>query len=371
MTPMNFVKLLKKVFGLETVKAVGVDIGAQYIKIAIADVQRRGDKEKIIIRDLGYTETVPLTEKEELASKLRQLFAEHKIDPDNYKLVVSISGSQIIVRPIRIEKVSPKDLEVKIIEEAEKYIPYKIEEVNIAHAILEESLPDDPDKMEVLLVAAPLDLIKDIEEIISLTYIPQEAIEVDSIAIYRLLDKIKPPKFSEGTIAVLDIGAYSVGITIYYNGKLKHARVLNIGSALLTNKIVENMGMSFKDGEEYKRKYLKFKVEGEDLTSEEAKVFTTVKDIVDKLVTELRRSFLFYKTRYKGTNIEKILLTGGGSLAKNLDKYLESKLKVPVQVFNPLEKAQLPKKLKNKISNEEGVLFSVALGLALREIHHA
>ncbi len=365
---MNILKLLKKVFGLEVIRAIGLDIGAQYIKVAVADVIKRRDKDIIKVLDLDYIESLPLSEKEELATKLRELFAQHNFEPDSYKLVVSISGPQILIRPIRIEKTSPKDLELKIFEEAEKYIPYSLQEVNIAHAVLEESLPDQPDMMEVLLIAAPLELIRNVEAVISITDIPQEAIEVDAVAIYRLLNALNLPGFKEGTIAVLDIGAYSTGITIYDSGQLKHSRVLNVGSAIFTNKLVESLGMTFEAGEEYKKKYLKFKVGDEELSAEEAKAFTVVKEIADKLVTELRRSFIFYKTRYKGTNVDKVMITGGGSLIPNFDKYLESKLNVPVVRFNPLEYCQVSKKLKGKIDMSEGVMFTVALGLAIRTI---
>ncbi len=371
---MNILKALaefdlKRLFGLQKKFLIGLDIGTYYIKWVVAQPIRKKERAVVKVKNLGYVESVPLENKEAVAEKLRDIFRENNFDPSIFYPVVSISGSQIIVRPVRIKKREGATIDELVYEEAQKYIPYNIEtEANLVHQILEESLPDEPDTAEVLLIAAPIELINSIEEILLAADLKREAIEVDVVAIWRLLAFLNLETFYTGTVAVIDMGAYSTGITIYSDGKLRHARTLSIGGNDFTSKLIDNLGLTPEAAEEFKRNYGYIKVEDEDEapSAEHAKTSVIFKEIVDNLVRELKRSFLYYRSRYKGKPIERVLITGGASLISNLDVYLSKSLKVPVERFNPLDYCQLPGKLKKSIDHKMGSLFTIATGLALR-----
>jgi len=98
-----------------------------------------------------------------------------------------------------------------------------------------------------------------------------------------------------------------------------------------------------------------------------------VESTITPIIDEIKYTMDFFKNQLnfgqdqEGTNIEKIILTGGSSLMSYLPEYLSGKLGKKVYIGDPWARVIYPKDLK-PVFEEIGPKLSVSVGLAMREI---
>jgi len=100
------------------------------------------------------------------------------------------------------------------------------------------------------------------------------------------------------------------------------------------------------------------------------RIFSVIGPVLSELVTEIQRSFDYYRSRYKFEGVENVVLCGGTSKFKNIDVFLSSELKVKCEIANPF-KAINTAKLQGVSAEELADLAPMAMvvaGLALREV---
>ncbi len=173
--------------------------------------------------------------------------------------------------------------------------------------------------------------------------------------------------------AILEIGHQVTTLVLMDEGNLFLVRNINIGGALFTQNIAEELKVEYPEAERIKEKY-GFLVSSERAESEEE---IKVKEEIDKimrksvnsLVEEIIRSFDYYASQTKGAVIEKVILSGGSSYLPDIDKFLAEELGIPVMKGNPFEHIIYKKEEFSSIFLARlGPIFSIGAGLALREI---
>lgn len=87
-----------------------------------------------------------------------------------------------------------------------------------------------------------------------------------------------------------------------------------------------------------------------------------VRTLIERLLTELRRTYDFARREMKCPPIEAIALSGEGALLRNLPQYMNVNLSIDVQVVNPV--ASLPGAAQHKFAFD-GLEYALALGAAL------
>jgi type IV pilus assembly protein PilM len=125
-----------------------------------------------------------------------------------------------------------EELEDQIHWEAEQYIPFDINDVNIDFQIL-ASDQSDPTKMEVLLVASKKDIINDYIAVFNETGVRLAIIDVDSFAMqnaFELNYDVDPEQVS----ALINIGANIMNLNIVKNGVSLFTRDVQMGGSLYT-----------------------------------------------------------------------------------------------------------------------------------------
>jgi type IV pilus assembly protein PilM len=89
------------------------------------------------------------------------------------------------------------------------------------------------------------------------------------------------------------------------------------------------------------------------------------------IALEIQKTFDFYRATNDEmeSDVEKILLCGGGSKLTNLPKELSDRLEVPVEILNPFQRIQVDtRKFDPDYLNEIMPEMAVAVGLALRGV---
>ncbi len=98
-------------------------------------------------------------------------------------------------------------------------------------------------------------------------------------------------------------------------------------------------------------------------------VHTILQPLLDDLVAEVRRSLEYYASRYPDAAVRRITLVGGGAKLKNLDALFTQSLGIPTTTSNPLARVTMrAPQLPPDYADQNGPIFAVSLGLALRDV---
>lgn len=287
-------------------------------------------------------------------------------------VVASLPEEKAFLQVIQMPQMSEEDLKSAILFEAENYIPLPVEKVYLDCEIV--SFSQSQRKMDVLLAAVPREIVDSYFSVLKRANLKPIAFEVESYAIVRALIK----KEINYPILILDLGATRTSFIIFYGKSIGINFSIPISSTHFTEMISQNLGISFAEAEEMKRKYgleerVKIKFGSQHSFVERGKIFESLIPSLIDLVQQIKKYLDYYETHIQfsnslpdGKKIQKIILCGGGANLKGLPEFLELELKIPIEIGNPLENIFLPKKDIFRAFLEESLSFTTAIGLAQR-----
>jgi len=359
---------IKKIFPPKDI--IGVDIGNYAVKIiCFTEV-----KKVLKLKDWGYIplaikpDTTPEEKKAIISDEIRNYLKKKNIQAKH--AAASISGNAVIVRYVKLPKLSRKELDLTINVEAEPFIPFDIKDVNLTYSILNESSEDGDPKIETVLVAAKRDAVQDKIDIISDAGLDPLIIDVDSFALETLYDRAAPRE-DNSSVLMLNIGQKVTNLSIVSSGVTRVVRDIFIAGATFDKAIAKAMKIDPAAADNLK-KDRSVMVSDED---KEAAIESFDRDaiIVSKaaagvlkdLYTEVSRSIDFYLSQGVDHSMSRIILSGGMSNLGNINKFLSAEFKVPVEIVNPLSfLEEVPKNIPNDVLPA----LAVAAGLALRKM---
>jgi type IV pilus assembly protein PilM len=270
----------------------------------------------------------------------------------------SISGNSVIIRKISLPVMPLEELEDQITWEAEQYIPFDINDVNMDFQILS---PDsiDSSKMNVLLVASKKDIINDYVSVFNESGLQLSVVDVDSFAVQNAYE-INHDFGVEEVIALVNIGASIMNINIVKAGISLFTRDVQMGGNLYTEEIQKQLGISSSEAESMK--ILANEVRNSDLLDVLLKVNETI-------TQEIRRSLDFYNSTASDDRISKVFVCGGASKGYMLIDSIGEKVGMPVEMINPFAKLKFSEKdFDPEYLQEIGPLMAVTVGLAMRRV---
>jgi len=268
------------------------------------------------------------------------LSAKREFGINNGKVIMTLPGNKIISRIIKVPLMNQKELNAYINLEAEQYLPVPVKDSVLASVILENTEADDGSKqMNVLLSAAPREIIMDLYDTIVSTGLNLDVIDLPFLALYRaVFSQIKP----EVPVAVVDIGAGNTLLIIVKDGILKFVRSIKWGANAITQMIAANMNLDFVKAENLKEEKGEILAIDEPVLDEEKLALdTSIRQATSELINEIRRSIDFYRAQERGNNVERVLITGGGSKLKGFAELFESQLNIETFSFTPTAQERL------------------------------
>ncbi|KKR32214.1 MAG: Type IV pilus biogenesis ATPase PilM [Candidatus Gottesmanbacteria bacterium GW2011_GWC2_39_8] len=337
---------------------IGLDFGSHFIK----GVELRENQGHFSLLSLGQIATppkglfsdLPIDEQVMIDTVIR-LIKEMKVST---KLVnTALPESQVFTRVIEVPRVSDKELSSALQWEAEQYIPLPLEEVNLDYAVINENMTDR-EKMEILLVAAPLKLIEKYTRILESAGLNPASLETEIIAAARALS---PVMAKDAPTLLMNIGSSMTDIAVVNNSLINFTRTLSIGGEMIIKSISQELGFSMVQSEEYIKAY------GIEKDKLEGKIFAAAKTVVDSLIEEVKKTISYYKEKHNDKEIKSLVLSGGVAKMPGLVFYIASEVGLETQIGNPIMSISKDEKIFGKLGAEV-VSYSVACGLALKEI---
>ena len=340
---------------------IGLDIGSSSIKLVELGESKNGYK----LQNLGIAPLPPeaivdgaLMDSVTIIDAIRELIANTKAKTKD--VITSVSGHSVIVKKITLPLMSDSELEESIQWEAERYIPFDINEVNIDFQIFGSS-SENPEVMDVVLVAAKKDIINDYVSVIIESGLNPVIIDVDAFAIENMLS-VNYEMEKDETVAMANVGASITNINILKNNMTAFTRDIFKGGNQITEEIQRQLHIDYEEAE-------KIKVGSKIDATSQSIIQEVLKSASESLAIEIGNSIEFFQSTTTYEKISKLYLSGGGSKIKDFDIVLQQQIGVPVEIVNPFKKIEYSEKnFDLEYLREIGPMMAVGVGLATRKV---
>src|SRR2546429_4363425 len=250
------------------------------------------------------------------------------------------------------------ELEVQVESEANQYIPFALEEVNLDFQSLGPA-PNNPEEQEVLIAATRKEKVEARVAVAESAGLKALVMDVESFAQQSALALVVqqlPTGGKDQNIAVVDVGANVMNVTVLRNDQSVYAREQAFGGNQLTQDIVSRYGMSPEEAENAKRS-------GglpDDFDAEVLRPF------MENLSTEVQRALQFFFSSTQYHSVDHILLAGGSAVIPGLDEVVNARAQVPTSVANPFAQMQTSPRVQLRRLMIDAPSLIVACGLAMR-----
>ncbi len=251
-----------------------------------------------------------------------------------------------------------EELELQVETEAIQYIPFALEEVNLDWQVIGPS-PSSPEEEEVLIAATRKEKVVDLIAVAEAAGLKALVMDVESYAqqaALMLVCQALPGGGKDQNIAIVDIGANVMTISVLRNNQSVYTREQAFGGNQLTADIQNRYGMSAEEAENAKRS-------GglpEDFESEVLRPF------MENLSMEVQRALQFFFTSTQFSSVDNILLAGGSAVIAGLDEVVNTRTQVNTMVANPFATMQTSPLIQRKKLMVDAPSLIVACGLAMR-----
>lgn len=315
-----------------------------------------------------------------LASELKSFWKDGGFASRRVEL--GVANQKIVVRTMEFPQIDEKELRAAVAFHAQEHIPIPIDEAILDFKVMWEFTGDDGAvKQRILLVAAQRDMVGRFLEVTRKAGLDVLGIDLQAFALIRALapqssfiDQGAPTAEAPSVqvLALVNIGCGITNLAITANGVPQFTRVINLGSEVLNQALISHRAVARDEAEMLR---VMIGLAGEqpdqpgDLTIEtQAEIHQVLERACEAFSDELRRSIDYHHTQEDAGEIEKIVLSGAGSLTRNIVYYLAQALHLPVEVGNPLRSVG-----ENRTRLSEADLemlaprLGVAIGLALED----
>ena len=335
---------------------VGLDIGSGLIKLVA--IQHGGGAEPVLTK-VAFTSVVDdaIVEGEVMdpgivAEAIKQLMAVSGIKTK--QVVTAVGGRDVIIKKITMDRSSEAEARAVIRWEAEQHVPFDMENVELDFQILD---PDgDGLQMTVLLVAAKRELIETKQALLADVGVEPSIIDVDAFALHNAF-ALNYPEAMRGIVGLVNIGHETTNVNILDDGVPVLTRDIPVGTRRFREDMQRERGMSAEVADRL--------LQGSDMSPELAPFLETRGE---ELAVGIERAAAFLQSASRSSaGLARLYTTGGGARIPGLNRVLADRLRLPVQLANPIEKLQVADGvLDMMVIDEVAPLLMLPIGLALR-----
>ncbi len=272
---------------------------------------------------------------------------------------VAVAGSSVITKIITMNaSLKDDEMEDQIELEADQYIPYPLEEVNLDFEVLGPS-DKNPEAVDVLLAASRSENVDMRVASLEIGGLTAKIVDVEAYALenaFAYVAEQLPGGGKNQTIAVVDIGATMTTLNVLHDLKIIYTREQVFGGKQLTEEIMRRYGLSYEEAGMAKR-------QGGLPDNYESEVLDPFKDAMAQQVS---RSLQFFFSSSQFNSVDHIVMAGGSSSIAGADELIESKIGTTTSIANPFANMSLSSKVKPQTLSNDAPALMIACGLALR-----
>ncbi len=340
-------------------QVVGCDIGSSAVKLVELKPLKNGEFQLLHAASAELSPEAivdgAIMDSSLVVEALSHLISENNIK--NQFFGTSLSGHSVIIKRIPLPSMTEAELAESIQWEAEQYIPFDINDVNLDYVVLGES---DGDTMDVLLVAVKKDRIADYTSVIVQAGKQPALVDVDVFALQNAYE-VNYGVPTE-TVALVNVGASVMNINVIHQGASVFWRDVAFGGNQYTEAIQRELNLPREEAERLKRGE---RVEEHSLQS----VLGILNSVSEDLAAELQKTIDFFVATSSVDRLDKIVLAGGSAQVLNLDEVLKDRFQVAVEVMNPFRNIRYSEsEFDPEWINRHAPAMSVAVGLAVRAV---
>lgn len=335
---------------------LGLDIGTSSIKA----VELSQDGDAYTVSGFGQMDVVPDVPPKDI---IKELLGNFPIR--SRRTCTSVSGRSVIVRYVSMPEMSHNDLQSAIRFEADKYIPFEVDEVVLDCQRIEEGAAAAPKEgaetpeMKVLLVAVKRSLIDDHVVTLQEAGLTPEIIDVDSFALgnaFEFRDILSPRvEEKEKVVALIDIGANKTNINIKRGRTSYFTREIYLAGNDFTDAISKRLGLEMADAEALKR----------DPGERIGELMEAVSPTIEDLGNEVHLSFDYFENQYDA-EVEEVYLSGGGARFPQLEETFARIFDRKTALWDPTENLEIGSRVDAGLLKQNASQLAIAMGLAAR-----
>jgi len=347
------------VFGKRKKQVVGCDVGSSAIKIVELKPLKNDEFQLVhaAVADLSPEAIVDgaIMDSSLVVEALTGLISENGIK--NSKFGGSLSGHSVIIKKIQLPSMTEAELAESIQWEAEQYIPFDINDVNLDYVVLETAASDT---MDVLLVAVKRDRINDYTSVIVQAGKEPVLVDVDVFAVQNAFESNYSSRGE--TVALVNVGASVMNINVLHDGNSVFWRDVAFGGNLYTEAIQREFNLPREDAEKLKL--------GEEVGQvSKQQVDSVMSSASEDLAAELQKTIDFFVATSSVDRLDRVMLSGGGALVANLEAVLQERFQVNVELLNPFRNIRYNESdFDPDWINRNAPAMAVAVGLAIRTV---
>jgi len=347
-------------FSSSSTPVLGIDVSSTAVKLL--ELSGGGNKFKV---ECYAGEPLPsnsvveknITDVEAVGDTIRR--AVKRSATKNKFAALAVAGSAVITKVITMPgNLSDDEMASQIELEADQYIPYALDEVNLDFEVLGTN-EADPERVDVLLAASRsenVDVRIAAAEVAGLTC---KVIDVEAFALenaFSVLATDLPTGGMGETVALVDIGATMTALSVLTDNKIVYAREQTFGGKQLTDEIQRRYGLTYEEAGLAKR-------QGGLPDNYVPEVLDPFKD---SMAQQVNRSLQFFYSSSQVGQVDRIILAGGCASIPNADQVISEKTGVEVRTANPFGHMGLANKINSEVLANDAPSLMIACGLAMR-----
>ncbi len=290
--------------------------------------------------------------------ELKKLLKEKKIR--TRKTVVAVPGRSVFTRTRTLPPVQESKITQIVRYEIQQQIPFALDQIALDYQKLSKT---EAGGYDVMMAAIKVDVVDKHLALLRETKCAVDVVDICPFATYNWLKHTGEFGDKGECVALLDMGASATDIVIERGGQFRFTRPLMIGGNDITSAIRDAMGLNFLDAEKLKRD------RGSAPTGDpqrDGQLGEIIAKVLTRLITEINRSFSYFRSLPGGGTIDRIVITGGGACLRNIVPYFQEQFGVEVRIARPLAGLAIAPGAQE--INEHPEQAAVALGLALRTL---
>ncbi len=338
---------------------IGLDISSTSVKLLELKATKQGYKVvSYIVEPLpaNAVNEKNLQDVEVVGEAIRR--AMKRADTRTKQAALAVPSAMVITKIITMPaNLRDHEMEAQIQLEADQYIPYPLEEINLDFQVLGPS--SEPGSVDVLLAASRSENVEDRTAAAEIGGLTVTVVDVEPYTMESTYELIKHQIIDEGedkTVAVIDIGATMTSLSVLRDKTLIYTREQPFGGKQLTEEIMRRYGLSYEDAGRVKRT-------GGLPENYEPEVLEPFKQLV---VQQANRFLQFFFSGDKNDYVDQIVLAGGSATIPGIAELIEQRIGTPTVIANPFENMKFASNINQQRLTDDGPALMIACGLALR-----